>query len=171
MVAILSWPQCGNTRMSCLALMPNWNRLIHSPRLVAVGRSVGYNNTWHHPFLIGWFKYKLGLPQLQWIVGSCNWWEFLQFLKATDSPYAQPFCVLLGLCKKTVKESRTWKYPTDYHTTYQLTGPWTTFPTNNFQIYLHDQYQEHLTENAWVPVLYDHIVYKSTLVQVMAWCH
>ena len=36
---------------------------------------------WHHPFVIGWSKYRLGLPQSQWIVGSCDWWEFPLFLR------------------------------------------------------------------------------------------
>ena len=40
--------------------------LLHSPSLVAVGLSVGYETWppigWHHAFVIGWSKYRLGLP-------------------------------------------------------------------------------------------------------------
>ena len=34
------------------------HRVLHSPSLVAVGLSVG----WHHSFVIGWSKDRLGLP-------------------------------------------------------------------------------------------------------------
>ena len=44
----------------------DWGRLIHSPSLVAVGLSVGYETWppigWHHDFVIGWSKYRFGLP-------------------------------------------------------------------------------------------------------------
>ena len=53
--------------------------LLHSPSLVAIGLSVGYETWppigWHHPFVIGWSKYRLGLPSaplhygLMWPVG------------------------------------------------------------------------------------------------------
>ena len=55
-------------------------RLLHSPSLVASGLSVGYATWtptgWHHPLVTVWSKYGLGLPQSQWIVGSCDRWEF-----------------------------------------------------------------------------------------------
>ena len=39
---------------------------LHSPSLVAIRLSVGYETWppigWHHPFVIGWSKYRLGLP-------------------------------------------------------------------------------------------------------------
>ena len=45
-----------------------------NPSLVAVELSVGYQIwppiVWHCPFLIGWSKHKLGIPQLQCIMGS-----------------------------------------------------------------------------------------------------
>ena len=55
------------------------HRLLHSPSLVAIGLSVR-NETWppivwHHLFVIGWSKYRLGLPSaplrygLMWPVG------------------------------------------------------------------------------------------------------
>ena len=79
-------------------------RLLHS--LVALGLSMGYETWlsvgWHHAFVIVWYGYRLGLPQSQWVVGSCNWWEFLSFSEAIDSP----LCLPLGLCKETVKESQ-----------------------------------------------------------------
>ena len=41
-------------------------RLLHSPGLVAIGPSVGYETWppigWHHPFVICLSKYRLGLP-------------------------------------------------------------------------------------------------------------
>ena len=54
-------------------------RLLHSPSPVAIGLPVGYETRppidWHHAFVIGWSKYKLGLPSaplhygLTWPVG------------------------------------------------------------------------------------------------------
>ena len=54
-------------------------RLLNSPSLVAMGLSVGYVTQpqigWHHPFMIGWSKDRLGLPSaplhygLTWPVG------------------------------------------------------------------------------------------------------
>ena len=91
----------------------SWPRLLHSPSLVAVGLSVGYAPWppigWHHSFVIGWSKYRLGLPSaplhygLTWPVGI-------------PTVFQTPVTVLLhcpngrqlGLCKAkkgTVKES------------------------------------------------------------------
>ena len=60
-------------------------RLLHSPSLVAIGLSAWYETQppigWHHPFVVGWSWYTLGLPQLQWIVGSSDWWEFPPFFR------------------------------------------------------------------------------------------
>ena len=42
-------------------------RLLHNPNLAAIGLSVGYETwpsiAWHHTFVIGLWKYRLGLPQ------------------------------------------------------------------------------------------------------------
>ena len=50
------------------------NRLLNSLSLTAVGLSLGCETWlpfgWYHPMVIGWYEYRLGLPQLQWIVGS-----------------------------------------------------------------------------------------------------
>ena len=35
----------------------------------------------HHPFVIGWSKYCLGLLQLQWIMGSYDRWGFPVFFR------------------------------------------------------------------------------------------
>ena len=55
------------------------SRLQHSPRLVAIGPSVGYETLpptgWYHPFGIGWSEYTLGLRRTHCIVGSCDQWE------------------------------------------------------------------------------------------------
>ena len=55
------------------------HRLLHSPNLVAIGLPVGYETWppigWHHPFVIGWSKDRLGFPSaplhygLTWPVG------------------------------------------------------------------------------------------------------
>ena len=59
------------------------NRRLHGRNLVAIGLSVWYEIWlpfgWHHLFVIGWPRYNLWLPQLQWIVGSRDQWEFLPF--------------------------------------------------------------------------------------------
>ena len=57
-------------------------RLLHSLSLVAIGLSVGYETWpsigWHHAFVIGWSRYRLGLPStllhygLTWPVGIPN---------------------------------------------------------------------------------------------------
>ena len=76
--------------------------------MVAVRLSVGYG-TCHHPFVIGWSKYRLGLPQSQWIVGWHDQWEFPQFFTGHwQSPWTAlmaGICLPLRLCKETVKES------------------------------------------------------------------
>ena len=61
------------------------HRLVPSPSLVAVGLSMEYE-TWSpidcdHPFVIGCSKYRLGLPQLWWIGGSCDQGEFPPFFR------------------------------------------------------------------------------------------
>ena len=59
--------------------------LLHSPSLVAVGLSVGHETwppiSWHHLLVIYCSKYRLGLPQSQWIVSSRDWWKFLPTFK------------------------------------------------------------------------------------------
>ena len=69
-------------------------RLLHSLSLVALGLLVGYE-TWspigcHHPFVINWSKYRLGLPRSQWNMGSRETGGHFNFSEATDSPLAQP---------------------------------------------------------------------------------
>ena len=89
-------------------------RLLHSPYLVVIGLSVGYETWppigWHHPFVIGSSKYRLGLSSaplpygLTWPVG----------IPTVFRPHWQSFCTALtagiclpyGLCKGTVKGSR-----------------------------------------------------------------
>ena len=55
------------------------DKLLHSPSLVSVGLSVGYEAWplfgWHHSFVIGSSK----LPRSQLIVGLCERWEFPSF--------------------------------------------------------------------------------------------
>ena len=50
---------------------------------------------WHpagnHPSVIGWSKYRLGLPQSQWIIGSRNRWGYPPFFKG----HWQPPCITL----------------------------------------------------------------------------
>ena len=54
--------------------------------VVAIGLSVGYEvwppDGWHHPFVMGWSKDRLGLPSAHCIMGSHNHWEFPLFFRA-----------------------------------------------------------------------------------------
>ena len=110
------WRQraCGLCLCQCIpGKGAGWCRLLNSLSLVAEGLSVGYETwpqiSWNHPFVIDWFRYKLavhcnwgnpnlqlGLPQLQWIVCSCDRWEFQSIFRS---------CLPWGLCMETVKES------------------------------------------------------------------
>ena len=67
--------------ISYVATLPSvsYPRLLHSPSLVTIGPSMGFEIWppigWHHPFVIGWPKDRLGLPSapldygLTWPVG------------------------------------------------------------------------------------------------------
>ena len=61
------------------------------------------------PFVIGWSKYRLGLPQSQWIVGLGHRWEFPLFFRGQwQSPCTAlmtAILFLLVLCKETVKQT------------------------------------------------------------------
>ena len=90
-------------------------RLLHSPNLVAIGLSVGYETWppigWHHPFVIGWSKYSLGLPNaplhygLSWPVGILTVFQTPVTVPLHSPNGRQATCLPLGLCKGTVKES------------------------------------------------------------------
>ena len=47
----------------CMYAVTSLSRQLHSPTIVAVGLSVGYETRnpigWHHRFMIGWFKFRL----------------------------------------------------------------------------------------------------------------
>ena len=89
-------------------------RLLHSPSLVAIGLSVGYEAWhpigWHHAFAIGWSKYRLRLPSaplhygLPWPMGIPPFFQTSVTvpLHSTNGRQYLP----LGLCKGIVKESR-----------------------------------------------------------------
>ena len=59
------------------------NRLLHSLSLVAIGLNLNgvWDIGWHHPFVIGWSKYRLGLPSaplnygLMWPVWIPTVWQ------------------------------------------------------------------------------------------------
>ena len=61
-------------------LVTSVTRLLHSLSLVAVGLTVRYETWppigWHQPFKIVYSEYRVGLPHLQCIMGSCDQWEF-----------------------------------------------------------------------------------------------
>ena len=75
----ISWPwdsaRSGGKMFYCSVNRgPGFLRLLDSPSLVAIALSAG-NETWppvgwHDPFVIGWSKYGLGMPQLQCIMSS-----------------------------------------------------------------------------------------------------
>ena len=70
------WP---SDTIMCLTADPADIRLLHSPNMEAIGLSAGYETwppiCWHQAFVIGWSKYRLGLPVaplhygLTWTVG------------------------------------------------------------------------------------------------------
>ena len=68
---------------------------------------------WHHPFVICWSRYRLGLSQLQCIVGPHDQLEFHLFSRSLTFPLPRAPCTALmegkclplGLCKETVKLS------------------------------------------------------------------
>ena len=66
--------------IKCLFTHTGPTRLLHSPSLVTVQLSVGYETWhtigWHHPFVNGWFRYRSGLHQSQWNVDSHDRREF-----------------------------------------------------------------------------------------------
>ena len=85
-------------------------RLPHSPSLLAIVLSVGYETWppigWHHTFLIGWSKYTLGTwdyLMFHCIVGSHDWWTFPPFFrcysqsKGTIKESYICICMLVGL--------------------------------------------------------------------------
>ena len=88
-------------------------RQLHSPSLVAIRLSVGYE-TWppigrHHPlWLVGLnIDWDYLLPHC--IMGSCYQWEFPLFFQTPGK------CLPLGLCKGTVNQSSVWPEPTMTH--------------------------------------------------------
>ena len=83
--------------------------------VLSLGDGTLSQNEWCHPLVIGWSKYKLGLPQLHRIVGSCDlceiWWFFRNHWQSSCTALTAGKCLPLGLCKGTVKES------SDFYTT------------------------------------------------------
>ena len=69
-------------------------RLLHSPSLVALGLAVGYETWLQIAVVIGWSKYRLGLPQWQWIVGWRDWWEFPMFFMEAAKHQQSPCTAL-----------------------------------------------------------------------------
>ena len=76
------------------------------------GKRHGLQYGWHHPFVIGWSKYRLGLLSallhygLAWLVGILTVFH----MPVTHLPFAQPLRqagLPLGLYKGTVKASMT----------------------------------------------------------------
>ena len=84
-------------------------RLVHILSLVVLGLSVRYETWppvgWHRPFVMCWSKYRLGLHQSQWI----DHWKFSPFFRghwqSSCTAVTAGICLLLRLCKETVKES------------------------------------------------------------------
>ena len=79
---------------------------LHSPSLVAIGLSVGYETWppigWHHPFVIGLnIDWDCLVPHC--IMGSCDQWEFSLFQTTVTVPL---HCrrLPLRLCNGTVTE-------------------------------------------------------------------
>ena len=106
----LSEPMMVSLMTHIWVTRPQWVKLLHGLSLVAVGLSVGYKTWppigWHRHFVIGWFKYRLWLPQSQCILGSSDRWEFIPFSKPTNIPLVQSWrraiCLSWGLYTETV---------------------------------------------------------------------
>ena len=116
----------------CYCWMHSWHdkcvpmavccRLIHSPRLVVIGLSMGCETWppigWHHAFVIGWGKYRLGLHGaplhygLTWLVGITTVF-YTPLTVPLHSPNGRQICLPLGLCGGTVKESMSAGYAID----------------------------------------------------------
>ena len=83
-------------------------RLIHSHGIRIFSRV--WDIDWlASPFCTRVFKCRLGLPQSQYIVGSCGWREFLPFFTGLwqypCTALTAGRCLPLALCKRTVKGS------------------------------------------------------------------
>ena len=80
--------------------------LLHSLSLVAIGQSVGWETwpliAWHHPFVIVWSKYRLGIPSA--LVHYGLTWQ-LWIPPPFCRPQWQSHRTTSTACKGTVKES------------------------------------------------------------------
>ena len=86
---------CGWWSISTHMCYGWWTRLLHSPSLVAVRPSVGYETWppigWRHPLVIGWSENRLGMSRIgkhygfTWIVGIST-----GFLRALTVPRLMP---------------------------------------------------------------------------------
>ena len=114
---------CGRPLTAVLMARP-----LRSPSLVAIRLSVVYETWspigWHQAFVIGWSRYRSGLPSaplhydITWPVGiptvfRPQWQSLCTALTAGK-------CLPLGLCKGTVKESICWHIPCWHYLCHQL---------------------------------------------------
>ena len=98
---LISEPWPGHTNGHSLVLSA---RLLHSPRLVAVGLSAG--GMAHAYGSCDWLIYiDWGLPHIQCIMDSHERWEFPLFCKGHWQSPCTALTAGLVLCKETVKES------------------------------------------------------------------
>ena len=113
---------------------------------------------WHHPFVISWSKYRLGMLHLQCILGSRDKLEFPPFFKGLwqSVPLHNPDGYRLGLCKETMKESSNGPV-TRYVKLWVAHAPGMpgTFP-------------RHLIQRK--PLVSDPGMYHATCVTHMSWC-
>ena len=109
----LSHDMCISSRMTPPAPPDNLTKFYTVLDWWHLGMLVGYE-TWyllacHHPFVIGWSKYRLGLSQSQWAVCSSARWGFPPiFRRHWQSPWTalmEGKSLSLGPCKETVKRS------------------------------------------------------------------
>ena len=102
-IKLLLWgfPICGRTMRDWLKV-----RLLHNLSCWAVRLSVRYETWpligWHRYFLIGWTKYRLGLPQSQWIMGARDRSLGLPpfFQKSLSVPLSRHFVYRNGCAKR-----------------------------------------------------------------------
>ena len=113
----------GNTVLGAAAKWVLNLRLLHSPCLMALRLTMGYDTWppigWHCPFVIGWFKYWLDYLVSQCIVGSRIRRGFLPFFKGDWQSHCAALtagkCLLLGLYEETVKASMLNSHRTTEH--------------------------------------------------------
>ena len=121
---------------------------------MVIGLSVGYETWppigWHHPFVIGWSKYRLGLPSaplhygLTWPVGIPT--VFQTPVTVTLHGLTACKCLPLGLCKGTVKE---WTIKNTLYRSFSWTSYVVSFGETRPR---NIEWNDHFYRKSWQPI-------------------